>query len=70
MSSDLPRIYLLTCPKRAAMCAETLARWARTDWPGLPRVHDSGEDAGAVPGVIRRGGIGSRMRLSGCCAQY
>jgi len=36
--AGLPPVHLLTCPRRAAVCAETLARWARTDWPGPPRV--------------------------------
>ena len=50
MPSLLPRVHLLTCPPRAAMCAETLARWACTDWPGVPRVHvDSIPDDGAEP---------------------
>ena len=39
MSLVLPRVHLLTCARRASVCAETLARWGRTDWPGAPRVH-------------------------------
>lgn len=35
----LPQVHLLTCAARAGMCAETLARWSRTDWPCPPRVH-------------------------------
>ena len=38
--------WMLTCAERAGSRAETLARWARTDWGGPPRVHlDAGEAA-------------------------
>ena len=40
--------WTLSCAERAAVRAETLARWARTDWGGPPRVHlDAGEEAPA-----------------------
>ena len=46
----LPQVHLLTCPQRAVLCAETLARWARTDWPVAPRVHlDSAPEEGGEP---------------------
>lgn len=39
--------WMLSCAGRAAGRAETLARWARTDWGRAPRVHvDAGEAAG------------------------
>lgn len=36
---SLPKVHLLTCARRASTCAETLTRWANTDWPDKPRVH-------------------------------
>lgn len=39
--------WMLSCAERAGPRAETLARWARTDWGGPPRVHlDAGEATG------------------------
>ena len=35
----LPEVHLLTCAARISTCAQTLARWARTDWPGSPHVY-------------------------------
>lgn len=35
----LPRVHLLTCQAREESCRQTLARFARTDWPSPPRVH-------------------------------
>ena len=53
----LPPVHLLTCAARAGLCAETLARWARTDWPGPPRVHlDPVQEKDAPPwGTSARG---------------
>ena len=44
------------------MCAETLARWARTDWPGAPRVFVDPQpeaDAPAWGEVARVGRVGA-----------
>ena len=56
--------WMLSCAERAAVRAEMLARWARTDWGGSPRVHlDAGEEApaddnsrGLQPRWARQGG--------------
>lgn len=49
-NSFLPSIHLLTCPRRAGLCGETLHRWARTDWGSPPRVHwDLAADDGSAP---------------------
>lgn len=52
----LPSVHLLTCPRRAQMCRQTLGNWARTDWPGPPRVHVDGgtEDGSAAWGTSGR----------------
>ena len=40
-------LRMLSCAERAGARAATLARWARTDWGGPPRVHlDAGEAVG------------------------
>lgn len=50
MRTPLPPVHLLTYARNAATCAQTLAHWARTDWPGTPRIHfDNAPENPAAP---------------------
>ncbi len=47
--------HLLTCAGREGVLLETLADFARTDWPGAPRVHRAPPEPGDPVGSTERG---------------